>query len=77
MIKIAFSSDYQGPFLPGFESSMVSNDAAQSPKTTSHMDHVTYVCDEGQSGAILKWYSDVFGMRRFLVNRAEGVDEGN
>ena len=34
---------------------------------TSHMDHVTYVCQAGDSRKILQWYHDIFKMKRFLV----------
>lgn len=33
------------------------------------IDHVTYLCRQGESSQILDWYSNVLGMKRFLVNR--------
>ena len=42
--------------------------------STSHMDHITYVCTKGQSFDILAWYSDIFKMKRFLVNPQESEE---
>ena len=59
--------------FPGFENvsenyGQIWNDNCLS---TTHMDHVTYVCEEGQSQRILSWYSDLFKMQRFFVNPDE------
>lgn len=43
---------------------------------TTHMDHVTYVCHQGQSQKILAWYGDLFKMQRFLVNSRESEENG-
>ena len=43
----------------------------QNGFATSHMDHITYVCNKGQSLDILAWYGDIFKMERFLVNPQE------
>lgn len=43
---------------------------------TTHMDHVTYVCEPGDSKKILQWYADLFNMKRFLVNPKESIEEG-
>ena len=40
------------------------------------MDHVTYVCEAGESQRVLKWYAECFGMERFLVSPQETIDEG-
>ncbi|KAF2362882.1 Glyoxalase/Bleomycin resistance protein/Dihydroxybiphenyl dioxygenase [Trinorchestia longiramus] len=74
---------YTGKFLPGFtkyeseelEPTVVSNEDLYFPLTT-HMDHIAYVCEEGQSQAFIRWYEQVFCMKRFLVNREENLDTG-
>ena len=58
---------YAGFFLPGFLPCPESNRIGCSHKT-NYMDHVTYVCNPGESQGILDWYARCFGMRRFLVN---------
>ena len=65
--------NYHGHFLPGFEPVTLEH---ESEVLSTHMDHVTYVCECGQSEDVLKWYRDVFGMQRFLVNSSESVSEG-
>ena len=40
------------------------------------MDHVTYVCEAGQSASILSWYAEIFGMERFVVNSMDTIDDG-
>ena len=37
--------------------------------STTHMDHVTYVCRTNQSHDILKWYKTCFGMQPFQVKK--------
>ncbi|XP_052772922.1 4-hydroxyphenylpyruvate dioxygenase-like protein [Mya arenaria] len=65
---------YKGPFLPQF--TPVSDSGDQSQKLTTHLDHVTFACDSGDSGRILDWYSNCFGMRRFLISRDEDEASG-
>lgn len=61
-------SDYRGLFLPEFvpadEVVMLARE-----QLTTHFDHVTFACECGGSTKVLDWYSEVFGMRRFLINR--------
>lgn len=61
-------SKYNGVFLPDF---IVENDycGTRSGELVSHFDHVTFACECGDSGRVLDWYSQHFGMRRFLINR--------
>ncbi|XP_013783055.1 4-hydroxyphenylpyruvate dioxygenase-like protein [Limulus polyphemus] len=66
--------NYLGPFLPGFE--MMEDSAEQNSSGVTHVDHVTYVCRPGESHSILNWYEQVFGMKRFLMNREENMKEG-
>ena len=64
-------------YLPGFEpmtkEDMKSFDSInpwnENCLRTTHMDHITYVCYGGDSRKILAWYHEIFGMRRFLVNK--------
>ena len=44
-------------------------EGGQCPIQLTHVDHVAYVCHEGESAAALQWYETVFGMKRFLLNR--------
>lgn len=72
--------DYHGVFLPGFRT-VSSTDADEWHKNAgddehsstnsliSHIDHITYVCNEGASGPILDWYEKCFGMKRFKLSR--------
>ncbi|XP_076308274.1 4-hydroxyphenylpyruvate dioxygenase-like protein isoform X2 [Tachypleus tridentatus] len=69
--------NYLGPFLPGFQ--VIEDSNVQNSRETSgvtHVDHVTYVCRPGESDYILNWYEQVFGMKRFLMNRKDDVKEG-
>lgn len=42
----------------------------RSPQTT-HVDHVTFACEMGTSGALLDWYERCLGFRRFLLSDGE------
>ena len=48
-------------------------DAARSAdvagQDSEFFDHVTLTCRRGESTALLDWYQNVFGMRRFQFNR--------
>jgi len=57
--------------FPGFENVSENYGQIWNDNCTTHMDHVTYVCEEGQSQRILSWYSDLFKMQRFFVNPDE------
>ena len=63
-------SKYSGTFLPGFR--IFDDDFSDTDDqeiNTTHIDHIAYVCEEGESGQIIQWYEEVFGMKRFLLNR--------
>ena len=45
----------------------VSGSLEESDLSTTHMDHVTYVCRTNQSNDILKWYKTCFGMQPFQI----------
>ena len=59
--------DYQGVFLPGFDSFKPIKDI--DLPLVSHFDHIAFVLERGESSKVLDWYSRCFGMRRFLINR--------
>ena len=71
------------PFLPGFHHVQNRNLITEkfnrfnigNKPLTSYIDHVTYVCCEGQSKSILRWYKDCFGMERFLIDSRETVED--
>ena len=71
------------PFLPGFQHVENRNLITEklnrfnigNKPLTSYIDHVTYVCCEGQSKSILRWYKDCFGMERFLIDSRETVED--
>ncbi len=67
---------YKGSFLPGFIESKPTAKVAVEPPLTTHIDHITYVCRSGESLQILDWYSQRFGMERFLLSRDEPSDDG-
>lgn len=71
--SIVNTKKFSGSFLPGFER-VISKE--NSEELTEHMDHLTYVCETGQSQAILDWYGKCFGMERFMVNPEESEPEG-
>lgn len=62
--------NYKGVFLPGFKLFTSTDDQSDLPnRLVSHLDHVTFACECGDSSQILDWYSSNLGMRRFLINR--------
>jgi hypothetical protein len=72
--SIVCTRKFTGLFLPGFERWVDNCDVTSpisAPELTHFMDHVTYVCHTGESHAILSWYAECFGMKRFLVNSKE------
>ena len=60
-------SDYKGVFLPEFE--IEDKYIPGGSELVTHFDHVTFACDCGDSGRIIDWYANNFGMRRFLINK--------
>ena len=67
------TSQYTGPFLPGFDQEKNSdNDIVDTGLT--HLDHVTYVCRPGDSDRILTWYQQTCGMTRFKMTPSEGEE---
>ncbi|KAK8722769.1 hypothetical protein OTU49_012026 [Cherax quadricarinatus] len=47
-----------------------------NPPLSTHIDHVTYVCEAGKSQNLIEWYERCFGMKRFKINLKESTEEG-
>ncbi|XP_042192684.1 4-hydroxyphenylpyruvate dioxygenase-like protein [Callorhinchus milii] len=80
-------SAYSGDFLPGFSPEPrgpgpgpgegEGGEAGPGPGVSvSHLDHITYACDRGDTGRVLGWYRRCFGFERFPLCRNEDVNEG-
>ena len=67
------TSQYTGPFLPGFDQEENSDNGIVDTGLT-HLDHVTYVCRPGDSDRILTWYQQTCGMTRFKMTPSEGEE---
>ena len=68
-------NNYDGVFLPGF----TEYEDLLPSKTTdlmTHIDHVTYVCNIGDTERILSWYRKSCGMERFLISPDEDPELG-
>lgn len=65
--------NYKGPFLPGFISSTPALENKSSAFSTesliNHVDHITLVCQRGETDNVLSWYEKVFGFSRFFMNK--------
>lgn len=75
------TNQFTGVFLPGFIPSYTQGEEAifinqGDSWRTSFMDHIAVVVRPGQSPAILDWYRNTCGMRRFLVNKDDHPQEG-
>ena len=76
MHSLVNTRHYTGAFLPGFTEV---EEEAQDPATSdllTHIDHVTYVCNLGDTERILAWYRDTAGMQRFLLTPDEDPEVG-
>ena len=65
---------FSGGFLPGF-SATEPEDKVDTEDGLS-IDHVTYVCEVGESKPILTWYNQCCGMERFMVNTEDHPENG-
>jgi len=70
------TSSYTGSFLPGFNKTESDELDKEERELLCDIDHVTYVCHEGESLKILAFYKETCGMERFLVSPMEEVDRG-
>ena len=67
---------YSGVFLPGFRAYEDTDVRAEVSDLMTSIDHVTYVCGEGDTERILAWYRECCGMERFLITEDEDPEEG-
>ncbi|XP_033757484.1 4-hydroxyphenylpyruvate dioxygenase-like protein [Pecten maximus] len=70
---------YKGAFLPHFNI-IPQNHACEKADSDivnlTHFDHVTFACEVGTSSAVLRWYEECLGLKRFLMNSDEDTDDG-
>lgn len=66
-------SQYKGSFLPTFDE-LKTGIVNKEPIT--HIDHITYVCNPGESAKIIDWYQKCLGMKKFKTNPKEDMAEG-
>ena len=69
------TQQYSGVFLPGFTPCDDDLDLDTADLMT-HIDHVTYVCNIGDTERILSWYRRCCGMERFLISQDEDPEVG-
>ena len=67
---------YSGVFLPGFTPCEDDELSLDTTDLMSHIDHVTYVCNIGDTERILAWYRSCCGMERFLISQDEDPEVG-
>ena len=67
--------NFHGVFLPGFAACDTLDDKTEAAMLT-HIDHVTYVVNEGESENILGWYRDCCGMEKFQITLDEDPEVG-
>lgn len=68
---------YAGNFLPGFttaENNFIETNI--NCGLVTHIDHIAFVCDQGSTPQVLKWYEKCFHMKRFFINSNEDEDDG-
>lgn len=65
-------SQYTGSFLPTFDESFTT----RGEERITHIDHLTYVCNPGESPGIIQWYQNCLGMQKFKTNPIEDLKEG-
>jgi 4-hydroxyphenylpyruvate dioxygenase-like putative hemolysin len=63
-------NDYKGAFLPGYELKQLETDNHEQSLAT-HFDHLTYAVHKNTSNPIIQWYTNIFNMRHFRINREE------
>ncbi|KAM9831959.1 4-hydroxyphenylpyruvate dioxygenase-like protein [Neosynchiropus ocellatus] len=69
-------SKYKGCFLPEFKTTNEQCDQEEDNCPVTHFDHLTYCCPRNSSEEVLRWYQQVFGFQRFLLQSKEDTDEG-
>ena len=66
------TQQYSGEFLPGFTSL---NATTNEEPLLTHIDHVTFVVNEGETDEILDWYKSCCGMERFQIVSGDDAEE--
>ena len=61
--------NYTGPFLPGFTCSASELKNSSDEALIDRIDHITLVCQRGETDKVLSWYEKVFGFSRFFMNK--------
>ena len=56
---------YRGVYLPGYEP--YTNKTENFSNGISHIDHIAYACNIGDSEKIVKWYEDCLGFTQFRL----------
>uniref|UniRef100_A0A8D0DYC8 4-hydroxyphenylpyruvate dioxygenase n=1 Tax=Salvator merianae TaxID=96440 RepID=A0A8D0DYC8_SALMN len=69
-------SQYSGLFLPGFRVVDETRNEFQADGKVTHFDHITFACPQGSSQAVVDWYKNCLGFRRFLIHEQDHVCEG-
>ena len=59
-------TEYNGVYLPGYES-CTTNKSETIDNEISHIDHIAYACNSGDSEKIVKWYEDCLGFTQFRL----------
>ena len=79
------TAGYSGTFLPGFTPVLAGADSSDGEEEEeeeeegdllTHIDHITLVCQPGDSRAILDWYSNTCGMQPFTLSQEEVPGQG-
>ena len=73
------TAGYSGTFLPGFsplQDSQGEEGQEEVGDLLTHIDHITLVCQPGDSRTILDWYSNTCGMQPFTLSQEEVPGEG-
>lgn len=62
---------YEGSFLPGFDAigkaCSLEEEDVSCPIT--HFDHITYACPRKTTQQVMRWYEQLFGFKRFFIDR--------
>jgi len=62
------TSQYGGVYLPGYEPYTINrNTSVNIGSGISHVDHITYACNTGDSEMIVKWYENCLGFTQFRL----------
>ncbi|GBL90730.1 4-hydroxyphenylpyruvate dioxygenase-like protein [Araneus ventricosus] len=68
------TDDYNGEFLPGFE--IVNQCEFSNDLKICGIDHCTLACYSGNSGKVVSFYEECFGMNRFQITSNDDENNG-